>query len=260
VLKKELITTHPRRIYFYLTTSHHQPIPKHEAEIVIPRRGVASPALSEDEDEEENRRRSEMSPSPEVDLSSHELDDGDDAGSDTNSSLSSTTASMIDRQRTRSPSTLQDHRHMHAPLEGDEREFSQSAIYMDRRSRFRNTESKKEATSSKRGRAEYETDHEHEHGDERTYEDAVNSLLSYATVTGDTTTFSSPNLASAGTTTPIKREDVTSERHIGKVHHADDAANPTLKAELYSWNGEFERHLGSPESVDLDELDGMLDF
>lgn len=245
-----MITTHPRKIYFYLTTQHHQPIPQHEADIVIPRRSVISPALSDEEDED--RRRSEMSPSPEVDLSSHELDDCDDAGSDTNSILSSTTASMIDRQRTRSPSTLHhDRGHMHAPLEGDEREFSQSAIYMDRRSRFRAMDHKKETTSPKRNRAEYETDDEHEHADERTFEDAATTLLSYATVNGDTTTFSSPNLAPETPAPSIKREDVTPARHT------DSSA---ADAEMYSWNGEFERHLGSPENVNLEELDELLDL
>ena len=45
----------------------------------------------------------------------------------------------------------------------------------------------------------------------------------------------------------------------GVEDHAAAQITP-LKPELYAWNGEFERHLGSPESVDLEELDGMLDF
>lgn len=243
VLKKELITTHPRRIYFYLTTQPHQPIPEHEGDIVIPRRGVASPALS-DEEEDDLRRRSEMSPSPEVDLSSHELDDGDDVGSDTGSTLSST--SILDRARTRSPSMLHERAPAHGlALEGDEKEFSQSAIYMSRRTRHRSAE-KKEHKGPKRSRTEYETDNEHEHGDERLYEEAATSLVSFAAANGPDTT----------PATPTKSEIPGPQTHVEPIHTPSE----NLDAELLSWNGEFERHLGSPESVDLDELDNLLDF
>ncbi|KAF8533276.1 hypothetical protein BDD12DRAFT_655493, partial [Trichophaea hybrida] len=143
LLKKELITTHPRRIYFYLTTCPSQPIPQHE-NMATTRRSVVSPALT-DEEEEELRKRMEMSPSPEVDLSSHELDDGD--STDTGS-LVSATASMIARQRTRSPSYLSQKNVLASPpLEGDEREFSQSAICIERRSASRENESKKDGSS-----------------------------------------------------------------------------------------------------------------
>ncbi|KAI5788469.1 hypothetical protein EDC01DRAFT_617145 [Geopyxis carbonaria] len=242
ILKKELITTHPRRIYFYLSTCPHQPIPQHENDVVPARRSVVSPALS-DEEEEENRKRSEMSPSPEVDLSSHELDDDNDNDiSDTASSLSSTTSTMIARGRTRSPSTLDPKNTLSSPpLEGDEREFSQSAIYLDRRSLSREKDVKTEEPSPKRSRQEYEAEEN---------EDAAGTLLGYPTVT--VTAFSSPSL---GPTTEIKREDNAElERPLDKPHPVAE------NAELYSWSGEFERHLGSPESVELDELDDLLDF
>jgi hypothetical protein len=249
LLKKELITTHPRRIYFYLTTCPSQPIPQHENSMATARRSVVSPALT-DEEEEELRKRTEMSPSPEVDLSSHELDDGD--STDTGS-LVSATASMIARQRTRSPSHLgQKNVLASPPLEGDEREFSQSAIYIERRSASRENESKKDG-SSKRSLEEYES--EGVSSDERTYDETA-TLLGYSTDSG-VGAFSSPTLAPTTVDREAKRVDV--EKTPEKMHH-HYVSEFSEKVGLYSWGGELERHLGSPESVELDELDNLLDF
>ncbi|KAA8914257.1 hypothetical protein FN846DRAFT_670777 [Sphaerosporella brunnea] len=243
LLKKELITTHPRRIYFYLTTCPAQPIPRHANDMPGGRRSVVSPALS-DEEEEEMRRRAEMSPSPEVDLSSHELDDGD--ATDTGSFVSSTT-SMIARHSDRA-SPLGHKNHLASPpLEGDEREFSQSAIFIERRSASRESEIKQD---SKRTREDYESDAAVH--DERTFDEAAAALLGYPPVSVDE--FSSPTLTAAA---EVKREDV--EKTPGKIHH-DIMTSFSAKADFYSWGGELERHLGSPEGVALDELDDMLDF
>ena len=69
-LAKTLVPTHPRRIYFYLTTQPHQPLPACSSESPLPssRRALISPSLSSDDDHE-TREREAMSPSPEVDLS-----------------------------------------------------------------------------------------------------------------------------------------------------------------------------------------------
>jgi hypothetical protein len=208
------------------------------------RRSVVSPALS-DEEEAELRRRTEMSPSPEVDLSSHELDDGD--ATDTGSLVSST-ASMIARQGDRSSSLGHKNHLASPPLEGDEREFSQSAIFIERRSASRESESNQD---SKRSREDYESDGASH--DERTFDEAAAAILGYPTVSVDEE-FSSPALTA---TAEVKREDV--EKTPGKIHH-DIMTSLSAKADLYSWGGEFERHLGSPEGVALDELDDMLDF
>lgn len=195
------------------------------------RRSVISPALS-DEEEEELRRRSEMSPSPEVDLSSHELDD--DADATDSGSLVSAITTMIARQRTRSPSNVQHNVMASPPLEGDEREFSQSAIYIERRRSSSRESSSQDEGSSKRAREE-------EYESESIVSD---ELLGY------------PALSSSPTSlTPAKRareEDKTPDKN---AHHQFED-----KADLYSWGGEFERHLGSPESVELDELDHLLGF
>ena len=70
-LAKTLVPTHPRRIYFYLTTQPHQPLPACSSESPLPssRRALISPSLSSDDDDHETRKREAMSPSPEVDLS-----------------------------------------------------------------------------------------------------------------------------------------------------------------------------------------------
>ncbi|KAI5858503.1 hypothetical protein BZA05DRAFT_330391 [Tricharina praecox] len=252
LLKKELITTHPRRIYFYLTMCPHQPIPQHENDLPSSRRSVVSPALS-DEEEEEMRRRSELSPSPEVDLSSHELDDGD--STDTGS-LASTSASMISGQRNQASSSLSHKNHLASPpLEGDEREFSQSAIFIERRSTSRDNDSSRHA--SKRTREEFESEVVAQ--DERTYEEATATLLGYPTSNSEGA-FNSPALAPTNEDSS-KREDV--EKTPSKIpHHPHHHMMSSFseKVDLYSWSGELERHLGSPESVELDELDDMLDF
>ncbi|KAK4164518.1 hypothetical protein QBC43DRAFT_236997 [Cladorrhinum sp. PSN259] len=87
-LAKELESVHPRRTYFYLTTCPHQPIPDPSqvaaslAQLASQSREIISPAVStaasSSEDVEDESRRRELSPSPEVDLSSHEFDEMDD--------------------------------------------------------------------------------------------------------------------------------------------------------------------------------------
>jgi hypothetical protein len=242
VLKKELITTHPRRIYFYLTTCPHQPIPKHEHDIA----GwcnVVSPAPSDEEDDD-MRKRSQLSPSPEIDLSTYELDDGNSTSSE--DSLTSTTANMIARQRKRSPISLaQKHALVSAPLEGDEREFSQSAIYIERRSAMVD---KDYEIDSKRTREEYESDDAV--NEDRNFDEAAAALLGYSSSVSSVATFSSPALV---TTTSKQDLEKIPLKINSPPHHISSA-------ELYSWGGEFERHLGSPESVELEELDHLLGF
>jgi len=190
-----------------------------------------------------------MSPSPEVDLSSHELDDDGSTVSD-DTTFSSTTANMIARQ-VKSPSSLGPKNAPSSPrLEGDEREFSQSAIIIERRSASRETESNEQEAPSKQTGEEYESDMTN---DERSYEEAA--LLGYpAAAEAEAATFSSPTLALTPLDRDVEREDL--DKAPEKIHHISGLD----KAELYNWGGELERHLGCPESVELDELDGLLDF
>ncbi|KAK6528936.1 hypothetical protein TWF694_004165 [Orbilia ellipsospora] len=113
VLDKELITTHPKRTYFFLTNTEHQPIP--EFELPMPIRTVVSPAPTDEAEEEAERRRRIPSPSPEIEFFDHDHEDASDDLDDT--------TSIFSRDRSGSPSSRNS-----PPLEGDEQEFSDNAI------------------------------------------------------------------------------------------------------------------------------------
>jgi hypothetical protein len=124
-LGKELVGTHPKRIYFFLTTQPRQPFPE-TPETPTPQHRIISPSLTSGETEEEDQpsqRRSAMSPSPEVDLSTPELDNEHSPMS------SSASFSIPDTQ----PSTFSSRRGKSPPLEGMEREFTQMAFTLQSR-------------------------------------------------------------------------------------------------------------------------------
>ena len=98
-LAKELIPVHPRKVYFFLTTVPRQDIPANSSDILCSPlaarfeaggkngKRIISPSLSNasvDEDVEaaEERKRSALSPSPEIDLTNHDLDFGTSETSD----------------------------------------------------------------------------------------------------------------------------------------------------------------------------------
>ncbi|KAJ6262328.1 hypothetical protein Dda_3135 [Drechslerella dactyloides] len=163
VLDKELITTHPKRTYFFLTNSEHQPIP--EFELPMPSRAVVSPAPTdeedddrrlrmkavreEDEDEVQDRRRRRMpSPSPEIDLfdnedRAHDLDD---------------TTSIFSRDRSGSPSSRNS-----PPLEGDEQEFSDNAISLSIKHRSASRDLREGVPTPPLAMDDVVQEHEHEH-------------------------------------------------------------------------------------------------
>lgn len=123
---KELINVHPRKVFYYLTNTPHQPLPENLEDMVALDEKRLTPSLSsgsvdQDEDDAMARERSRLSPSPEIDLSSPEFEEEHDtfsarhtAGSQTNQSNSSHRLSH-------------NHRAASPPLEGDEREFTQTA-------------------------------------------------------------------------------------------------------------------------------------
>ncbi|KAI9803038.1 MAG: hypothetical protein M1825_002273 [Sarcosagium campestre] len=128
-IAKTLIPTHPRRIYFYLTTTPHQPLPIASTESPLPssRRSIISPSISSDEDQE-LRKRVALSPSPEVDLSPPEIEEPDHdpltpAGSFSGRSSLARDISQLDVG-------LMSHRAISPPLEGDEKEFTQTATQL----------------------------------------------------------------------------------------------------------------------------------
>ncbi|KAG8626595.1 hypothetical protein KVT40_005540 [Elsinoe batatas] len=122
-LGKEQENVHPRRVFYFLTSMPHQPIPDTSMQ-QAPRR-IISPALSSNADEDVegkyNRQRSQLSPSPEVDLSTPELDDDDIEHESMYSSHSSLSRSMS------SSDLIHNRRAASPPLEREERDFKQTA-------------------------------------------------------------------------------------------------------------------------------------
>jgi hypothetical protein len=142
---KELEAVHPRRTYYFLTRIPRQPFPTQPLLFSFSKPATATPSISGDDespssfdidldddhdildviiDDTEIRAdavaRREMSPSPEVDLSSPELDDIDeDVDSDLMAMGASRASMQIDRERRA--------RGASPPLERDEREFTQTA-------------------------------------------------------------------------------------------------------------------------------------
>ncbi|KAL8654986.1 MAG: hypothetical protein Q9226_003222 [Calogaya cf. arnoldii] len=157
-LAKELIPVHPRKVFYYLTTQPRQGIPIDSSDIFpsplttsISASGkggkrIISPSLSNasiDEDDSEAvelRKREIFSPSPEVDLSVPEFDNSTHLEDDfhnpptpvgsTPSGRSSLARDGSSGSVTEEMSLAHNHRAQSPPLEGDEKEFTQTASNM----------------------------------------------------------------------------------------------------------------------------------
>ncbi|RHZ74410.1 hypothetical protein CDV55_102392 [Aspergillus turcosus] len=128
-IAKELIPIHPRKVYYYLTTLPRRPIPENSDDVIIP--GVEgkdlTPSVSNADLDEEEMLARERSLSPEVDLSSPEFEE-ENIDLDGQSGVGSagrpghsfgehhSHARLMHSNRAASP-----------PLEGDEKEFTQTA-------------------------------------------------------------------------------------------------------------------------------------
>ncbi|KAF2086717.1 hypothetical protein K490DRAFT_43585 [Saccharata proteae CBS 121410] len=258
---KELVGTHPKRIYFFLTTTPHQPIPEPaESNNTVPR--IISPSLSsaaDDDDDEDDfrdsRARAVMSPSPEVDLSSPELDDEEHA-SDRFSGRSSlglrdgphppTSTNMAHNRRAVSP-----------PLERDEREFTATASSLQQRSRSRDYMNERKSppsevesssdTSMEDSVPSVEDDETEESIAIRNSEAAalvfgqsVDSNFSISTLDFESSPVLKPNSASKG----LDRMGDVKMVGIQDGDHIDGG---------WGWSD-----WKSPEAVELDELDDLL--
>ena len=150
-LDKELTTVHPRKVYFFLTTSPRQEIPADSSDIIndsapgTKGKRVISPSISNasvdgDAEAAEERKREALSPSPEVDLSVHDVGIGvkDSAtefvppGTPAASSYSGRSSMARDGSNTSQAENRLNHNHRAAspPLEFDEKEFTQTASSM----------------------------------------------------------------------------------------------------------------------------------
>ncbi|KAF2153977.1 hypothetical protein K461DRAFT_292666 [Myriangium duriaei CBS 260.36] len=133
---KEQENVHPRRVFYFLTCMPHQPIPdttsQHQQQQHA--RRVISPSLSSASDEEMEaryaRERAQLSPSPEVDLSSPELDEDNDV------ELASMYSSRSSLSNGPSSGNLSHNRRAASPpLEREERDFKQTANQLQQQRR-----------------------------------------------------------------------------------------------------------------------------
>ncbi|KAI0477387.1 hypothetical protein GGR56DRAFT_637076 [Xylariaceae sp. FL0804] len=124
---KELETVHPRRTYFYLTTGPHLPLPD---SLAAQRSAIITPSLSSSssttEDADCDRRRESLS--PEVDLSSPEFDDMEE-----DFPMPSTPMGSVAGQHRRLQPLSRGQRGDEPPLEKDEKEFTQTADGLQKR-------------------------------------------------------------------------------------------------------------------------------
>lgn len=140
-LAKDLSPVHPRRLYFYLTTMPKQPVPE-PMEILSKPHRIISPSISsasaaDEDDERYIRNRQVLSPSPEVDLSSPELEDEDTQSPPTPGAPFSGRNS-VSRDRSASVSNLAHNRRAASPqLEHEERDFKQTASALHEQAQHR---------------------------------------------------------------------------------------------------------------------------
>lgn len=136
-LDKKLVGTHPKRVYYFLTTTPHQPIPADAANgAIMPR--LVTPSLSSGVSEEEDmdaRARARMSPSPELDLSDY--DENGSADLFSSQTHPPTVANIAHNRRAQSP-----------PLEKEEREFTMTASFLQQRRKSQEAERERSASLS----------------------------------------------------------------------------------------------------------------
>ncbi|KAI9644568.1 hypothetical protein NHQ30_006589 [Ciborinia camelliae] len=220
---KELETVHPRRTYFYLTTYPHQPIPDPSQ---FPQRTIISPSISSAESTNDEMDRARYrSLSPEVDLSSEEYDDED--------SITPPTPTGSFSGRLERP--VRNNRASSVGLEKDEKEFTQAARGMQKRKFSGETPSdlaKPSEMTDMSGTPMKTTESDPFFEGGRGL-----SILNTAAVVN------SPAMKPAF---PSKKSwDVAVETPYADL--------PVWKMETLDWDTR------SPETIELDELDGMLD-
>lgn len=151
-LDKELTTVHPRKVYFFLTTLPRQSFPADSSDIIsLPHAGgkggrriispsISSASMDEDPEAAEERRRDTLSLSPEINLSTEDLDDGAPTlefefttpPTPAGSSFSGRSSLARDGSNGSSSDSGASHNYKAASpqLEGDEKEFTQTASSM----------------------------------------------------------------------------------------------------------------------------------
>lgn len=279
-LEKELVPVHPRKVYYFLTTRPRQHIPADSSDIlgtpfITPLlaggkggKRIISPSLSNDSvDEEhegaEDRRRAALSPSPEVDLSTHDLDavmaDDDFTTPPTPAASFSGRSSLArDGSNGGTPeglSLVHNHRAASPPLEGDEKEFTQTASNMRIRGMSLDQHSIRPSLETMNPRTETAVDVQM---DETEEEKAKRNCEAAATLFGGHTDHIQYNNSTIMSSPVMKAVPGPSMEKEIKVEEAADAAMEEPISILgdrgfgTAWNT---REL---ENIGLDELDDLL--
>ncbi|EPS43947.1 hypothetical protein H072_2119 [Dactylellina haptotyla CBS 200.50] len=231
VLDKELITTHPKRTYFFLTNTEHQPIP--EFELPMPVRVVSPAPTDEAEEEEEERRRRVPSPSPEIEFFDHDHEDDQEDLDDT--------TSIFSRDRSGSPSSRNS-----PPLEGDEQEFSDSAISLSIKHRSASRDLREGVPTPPLPMEEETIEQEHHTTFLAPYNLHTPAMPHPSPVVRPVSPKAVDGAASTNTAGSRKSLEVITSLRLG-----DSTSPETYKYE--SWSD-----LKSPETVNLNELDLLL--
>ncbi|KAF2111797.1 hypothetical protein BDV96DRAFT_614637 [Lophiotrema nucula] len=238
-LDKTLVGTHPKRVYYFLTTCPHQPIPADAGNAPAVAR-IISPSLSSAASEEEDqdaRSRDRMSPSPELDLSSPEFDNGTDPFS--NQTHPPTNINIAHNRRAQSP-----------PLEKDEKEFTQTASFLQQRRRSQEAERSRSASLVAEEVATTDVKMDDIAEIEETEESAARkNSEAAAALFGDMEHAPAFLVLSS----PVFKPNLSIEMPPPKFRPGEVRIEDADADVEWSWS-----ELKSPENIELDELDDLL--
>ena len=267
-LAKDLSPVHPRRLYFFLTTMPRQPIPDTIEPPKVTR--IISPSLSStsaiDEEDRYVRDRPAMSPSPEVDLFSPELDENSDQTPPTPGSRFHARNSAP-RER---PEYSHPRRAASPPLEHEERDFKQTASQLHEQAQARrnsqndikmemDTDSNVPNPQPDVVSTSIEVTESDENAVRHNSEAAMALFGSSDHLTMPQSShmdFSSPLLPPRDGV-QVHSHPVDHTSHTSRLHHEESAMDPMsldVPDVSFSWD-----NLQSPETVELDELEHMFD-
>jgi hypothetical protein len=233
-LDKKLVGTHPKRVYYFLSTCPHQPIPTDPGNIPAAAR-IISPSLSSAASEEEEldaRSRDRMSPSPELDLSDYD---------------SNPTEPFSERISQNSTSISHNGRAQSPPLEREEREFTQTAILFQQRWASQAAERSRSQTASAEPAQKDVVMEEVIVSVEETEESAARKNSEAAAAL-----FGEMEHSSLAPSSPALKPSM----HIietAPTSSKRSAAKAEFDLDFDDW------HMKSPESIELDELDDLFD-
>ena len=279
-LGKELIPIHPRKVFYFLTTSPRQEISTNSSNATTSnlignlgpgRNGgtrIISPSLSSastdgDAENGEERKREALSPSPEVDLSALDFDiDAPGIEADFNAPITPGGPSFSERSSlardgsngSEGMNLIHNHRSVSPPLEGDEKEFTQTASDMRMRGMSLDDLNVRESTET----AHPADDPADMHMDESEEERAQRSREAAAALFGDqhgNGHEGSMGLLSSPMVKPMQLHGSMSRERRECTVDVDMRSSTSILGES-RFGGGWEPV--DPENIDLDELDDLL--